>query len=131
MAKVSVEARNVQADAFAALFDSGYCKLFPGTIPASVADAEGETPLVTIPLVADVFPAASGGVITMNTPPSDTAVTVAGTATWARFYKTDGTTGIQDVTVAVTGADMAITNAVLAIDDLVNIVSYIWTCPET
>ena len=68
-------------------------------------------------------PAASGGVLTLNAVALGYA-TAAGTAAIARILKPDGTTMvIEGLSVAVSGANVNLTNLVLAINDSVTITS--------
>ena len=61
----------------------------------------------------------SGGVLTFNAVGSATA-TGAGTAAIARLFKTDGTTMvIEGLTVGTSGTNIIITNAVIAVNDVV------------
>ena len=70
---------------------------------------------------ATFAPAAAGGVLTLNAITVGLA-TAAGTAAIARILKTDGTTMvIEGLTVAVSGANVNLTNLSLAINDTVTI----------
>ena len=66
-------------------------------------------------------PAASGGVLTLNAMNPGYA-TAAGTAAIARLFKANGTTMVMEgLTVAVSGANVNLTNLVLAVNDTVTI----------
>lgn len=68
-------------------------------------------------------PAASGGVLTLNTISSGVA-TAAGTAAIARILKSDGTTMvIEGLTVATSGANINISSTTIAINDTIAISS--------
>lgn len=61
----------------------------------------------------------SGGVLTLNAVGDATAV-AAGTAAVARLFKADGTTMvIEGLTVGTSGTNIVITNATIAINDVV------------
>lgn len=61
----------------------------------------------------------SGGVLTLNAVGNATA-TGAGTAAIARLFKTDGTTMVMEgLTVGTSGTNIVITNAVIAVNDVV------------
>lgn len=81
---------------------SGKLLLYTGAHPASPDSAATGTLLVTLPCSA-TFGSASGGVLTLNAISSATAVGT-GTAGWARVTLNDGTTGIIDFDVTVTGS---------------------------
>ena len=70
---------------------------------------------------ATFAPSAAGGVLTLNAVAVGIA-TAAGTAAIARILKTDGTTMvIEGLTVAVSGANVNLTNLSMAINDTVTI----------
>lgn len=61
----------------------------------------------------------SGGVLTFNAVGNATA-TGAGTAAIARLFKTDGSTMvIEGLTVGTSGTNIVITNAVIAVNDVI------------
>lgn len=65
----------------------------------------------------------SGGVLTFNAVGNATAVG-EGTAAVARLFKTDGTTQvISDLTVGTSGTNIVITNAVIAVSDVITTTS--------
>lgn len=66
-------------------------------------------------------PAASGGVLTLNTI-SVGAATASGTAAIARIYKSDGTTLVMEgLTVATSGANINLSTTSITINDLVSV----------
>lgn len=99
---------NAQANALAALCNGGFIKIYDGTQPASADSAlSGNTLGVTLTFGATAFGAANSGVITANAITSGTAV--AGiTPTFARIFKSDGTTVVMDVSAGASGANMTI-----------------------
>lgn len=99
---------NAQANALAALCNGGFIKIYDGTQPASADSAlSGNTLGVTLTFGATAFGAANSGVITANA--ITTGVAVAGiTPTFARIFKSDGTTVVMDVSAGASGANMTI-----------------------
>ena len=99
---------NAQANALAALCNGGFIKIYDGTQPASAdSDLSGNTLGVTLTFGATAFGAANSGVITANE--ITTGVAVAGiTPTFARIFKSDGTTVVMDVSAGASGANMTI-----------------------
>jgi hypothetical protein len=92
-----------QAQAAAIVTDAGTnpkVLIYQGTQPASVATAAGGTLLATLPITGALGTAASG-VVTL--PTMTVAASASGTAQWFRITKTDGTTGVADGSVTVTG----------------------------
>lgn len=66
-------------------------------------------------------PAASGGVLTLNTI-SVGAATASGTAAIARIYKSDGTTLVMEgLTVATSGANINLSTTSITLNDLVSV----------
>lgn len=66
-------------------------------------------------------PAASGGVLTLNTI-SVGAATASGTAAIARIYKSDGTTLVMEgLTVSTSGANINLSTTSITLNDLVSV----------
>lgn len=66
-------------------------------------------------------PAASGGVLTLNTI-SVGAATASGTAAIARIYKSDGTTLVMEgLTVSTSGANINLSTTSITTNDLVSV----------
>lgn len=120
--KLSDSAANEEANALAALLNSGYIRLYDGVQPATA-----NTPVTSQHKLAELrfgnpaFASASGGALVANpiTPDNDAAAT--GTATWFRCFKSDGTTAIMDGSVGVSGCNMNINNPALQIGATVSL----------
>jgi hypothetical protein len=108
LTKLSDATANAEAAALAALCNSGLIKVYDGTQPATADTAlSGNTLGVTLTFGATAFPAASAGVLTANAIASGTAV--AGiTPTFARIFKSDGTTVVMDVSAGASGCNLTI-----------------------
>lgn len=101
--------RSTLIDTFKALYNSGFMKIYSGTRPATADTAlSGNTLLATIQFGATAFGASTNGVCTNNAPTSNETNAVAGNATFARHFKTDGTTVIGDANVGASGSDINI-----------------------
>jgi hypothetical protein len=99
---------NAQADALAALCNSGLIKIYDGTQPATADNATSSNTLgVTLTFGSTAFPGASSGLLTANAITSGTAV-AAITPTWARVFKSDGTTVVMDVSAGASGCNLTI-----------------------
>lgn len=110
--KRSTEAVNSEADAFAALLDNGYIRFYDGTKPANANTAIGaQVLLAELRWNATAFGAAVAGLITANAITSDSSANNNGTATWARFLKSNGTSVEMDCTVG-TGTNDIVLNTV-------------------
>lgn len=89
--------------------------IFSGTQPATGGTATTELYRGTL---ATDLGSTSAGVITMNLPP-DTAASATGTASWARMFKTDGTTICFDMDCGTSGTTLILNS--LSITSGVNV----------
>ena len=106
--QVSDNTVNVQADALAALCNSGTINIYDGTQPATADTAiSGNTLGVTLTFGSTAFGSAVSGLITANAITSGVAVATI-TPTWARIFKSDGTTVVMDVSAGASGANLTI-----------------------
>lgn len=98
--------RNAQLDAITTFVGaSGKLRIYSGTRPATGGAIT--TLLVELTLNATFAAAASAGVLTLNAIASGTAV-ATGTATWARIFKSDGTTIALDMDVGTSGTSIVL-----------------------
>lgn len=81
---------------------SAILRIYSGSQPAT-AGAE-TTILAQLTCNATFAPAASSGVLTLNSIASDTSANATGTATWFRIYQSDATTHVLDGTVSTVAA---------------------------
>ena len=104
---------NAEADALAALLNSGLIRIYDGTQPATGDTAiTTQNLLVTLTLNGTAFPAAVAGVLTANAITSGTAG-ASGTATWARIL-TSGATAVFDGSVATTDANIVLNSVAIS-----------------
>ena len=97
---------NIQADALATLCNGGLIRVYNGTQPATANTAlSGNTLGVTLTFGNPAFPAAVGGLLTANAIAPGTAVADI-TPTFARIFRSDGTTVVMDVSAGATGANL-------------------------
>lgn len=99
---------NAQANALAALCNSGKIRIYDGVQPATADTAlVGNTLGVELTFGATAFANAVSGLLTANTITAGTAV--AGiTPTFARIFKADGTTVVMDVSAGAANANLTI-----------------------
>lgn len=97
--------RNARLDAITT-FAGGSCKLriYDGSRPATGGTAT--TLLAELTCNATFAPAASSGVLTLNSITADSSADATGTASWARIVKSDGTTHVLDCSVGTSAADI-------------------------
>ena len=107
--KISTTAVNAQADALSDLLDNGYLRIYDGTQPANANTAiSTQVLLAELRFNATAAPAASGGVLTMNSISQDSSANNTGTATWFRALKSDGSTVVFDGSVGAASCDLNI-----------------------
>ena len=106
---LSATARNAAANGIVDLLDGGTIKFYNGTMPTDLpTDLSAFTLLGTCTFGTPAFGSASAGVAAANAITEDSAADAAGTCTWARIEKSDGT-DIMDVDVTETGGGGTIT----------------------
>lgn len=99
---------NAQAATLAALCNSGLIKIYDGTQPATADTAlSGNALGVTLTFGATAFPAAVSGLLTANAITAGTAGATI-TPTFARIFKSDGTTVVMDVSAGASGANLTV-----------------------
>jgi len=105
--KISTTAVNAQADSLSDLLDNGYLRIYDGTQPANANTAiTTQVLLAELRFNATASPAASGGVLTMNSITQDSSANATGTATWFRALKSDGSTAVFDGSVGTASCDL-------------------------
>lgn len=117
--------RNAELDAITT-FVGGTAKIaiFSGTRPATGGTATTE--LARLTCNATFAPAASGGVLTLNSITSANA-SATGTASWFRMFKTDGTTICFDGDVGTSGSDLNLNTTSIVSGGPVAISSFVLT----
>jgi len=114
--------RNARLDAITTFVGaSGKLRIYSGTRPATGGAIT--TLLAELTLNATFAPAASGGVLTLNSITGDSSADATGTATWARIFKSDGTTICLDCSVGTSGADINLSTTSLVTGAAVNVTS--------
>lgn len=105
--KFSTSLRNARADAIAtAVGNAGVLRIYDGTRPANVGTAvTTQVLLAELTCGSPLAPAASGGVLTLNSITQDTSANNSGTATWFRLF-TSGGTAVVDGDVGTSGSDL-------------------------
>lgn len=101
---MSTALRNAMLDAITSTAGgSALLRIYDGTRPATGGTAT--TLLAELTCNATFAPAASGGVLTLNSITSDSSANATGTATWFRLV-TSGATFVLDGSVGTSGADL-------------------------
>ena len=111
-------AANTEANALAALLNSGFIDIMSGAQPATGDTAIGaQVVLGTFTFGATAFGAAAAGVLTANAIGSGTGTAGAGAgtaATWARLYQADHTTAVLDCSVGTAAANMIVATTTIS-----------------
>lgn len=114
--------RNAQLDAITAFVGGGgKLRLYDGTRPAT---GGAPTNLLAEFVLGTPFAAAASGAILSPTLPANTTGLAAGTATWFRLVKSDGTTHVLDGSAGTSGTDLILNTASISIGVTLNISSW-------
>ena len=127
----NVQARQLLDGGITPDYDLGTIQLRDGTQPTSADDAATGTLLATITMPADAFPASvddtPGALATANAVSTVQGV-AAGTVTWARCFRSGGSTVIMDMTL---NTDFTMTNPVIGIGSDIDTDSFTLFQPES
>ena len=102
-------------------------RIYSGTVPATIGTALGAQVLLAELTIAGALGSMSGNTLTFGTVTSDSSADNAGTPTFARVYKSDGTTGVLQCSAGVGSGDLN-AQSILAAGQTVGITS--WTLTE-
>jgi hypothetical protein len=115
--------RNAQLDAITTFIgNAGLLRIYDGSRPATGGAAT--TKLAEFTLGSPFDSAASSGGLT-PTLPADVVGLAAGTATWARIVKADGTTHVADFSAGTSGTDLILNTATISVGVTVSVTA--WT----
>lgn len=116
--KLSWDGVKACMDGLGGALDSGYLRIYDNTaaIPTNADDANGDNVLLAeLTLAADAFGACSGaGVITAGAITADASANATGTASYGRYYKTDGTTCMFQGTCGTSSADFILNSLAIS-----------------
>lgn len=114
--------RNARLDAITTFAgNSGILRIYDGSRPATGGSAT--TILAELTCNATFAGAAAAGVLTLNAITQDSAANATGTATWARLFKSDGTTIVMDLSVGTSGADINLNTVAIVTNAIVSVTS--------
>lgn len=105
--------------------NSGKLRIYNGTRPATGGTAT--TLLAELTCNATLAADADGGTLTLNAITDDSTADADGTATWARWMKSDGTTHVMDMSVGTSGADINLNTVAIVAGATVSITSAVIT----
>lgn len=129
--KLTNLAANAEADAVAALCNSGFLDLYDGTQAVTADTTIGaQVKLASLPLSATAFGSAVAGVATANAITADSAADATGTATWFRVWKSDHTTAVFDGSVGTATANLVINSTAIQINAQVSVTAFTFTAQK-
>lgn len=103
--KVSTQAANIKADAWATAMNAGLIRIYQGAKPATANTALGGALLLgELTFGNPAFGAAVNGLLTANAITKDSSADNSGTAQFYRLFQSDGTTPMGDGTCGLTGS---------------------------
>ena len=105
-------------------------RIYSGSRPANVAAAITGTLLAELTCNATFAPAASGGVLTLNSITSDSSADATGTATHFRLWNSAGSTAMIDGDVGTSGSDLNLNTVSIVAAATVSVTSFTITAPN-
>lgn len=100
-------------------------RIYDGTRPATGGTAT--TLLAELTCNATFAPAASAGVLTLNSITQDSSANATGVATWFRIVQSNGTSFVMDGSVAASGSDLNLTTTSISLGQPIQVNSFIVT----
>lgn len=122
--KLSTTCRNAMLDGITSTVGaSGLLRIYDGSQPAGPGTAVStQVLLAELTCNATFAPAASSGVLTLNSITQDSSANATGTASWFRIT-TSGGTAVIDGSVSTSGADMNLNSTSIVSGGTVSITS--------
>jgi len=125
-------AANAEADAVAALLNTGYLRIYSGVQPATGDTAlSGNTLLAELRFNATAFAAAVAGVATANAITSDSSADATGTASFYRCFKSDGTTAVMDGNISTASANLNLNSTAIQAGATVSCSAFTFTANKS
>lgn len=129
--KLSNVAANAEADAVAALANSGKLRIYDGTQAATADTAVGaQVLLAELTFGNPAFGAAVAGVATANAITQDASADNTGTATWMRVLKSDGVTVLFDGSVGTSGCNLNLNSVAISSGAAVQVTALTFTAQK-
>lgn len=129
--QLSNVAANAAADAIAALYNGGFIDFYDGTQPANAqTSVTTQVKLASCTFSNPSSVAAVAGVATANAITSAFAL-ASGTASWARVYKSDHVTVVDDFSVGTTGCDLNMNTVTFVAGGIVSVTVFTFTQKKT
>ncbi len=126
--QLSNASANAEANALAALLNSGLIRIYSGTQPATADTAiTSQTLLATLTFNATAFPTAVNGVVTANAIAQDPSAAASGTASWFRCLKSDATTVVMDGSIGTASANLVLNSVAISSGAAVQCSSFVYT----
>lgn len=114
--------RNAQLDAITTFTgNAGKLRVYDGSRPATGGAA---TTLLAEFTTASPFAPGAAAAVLSPTLPSNTTGLAAGTATWGRIVKADGTTHVADFSAGTAATDLILNTATISVGVAVSITAF-------
>lgn len=133
--KVANEAAKAACDAQTALCNSGFLRIYSGSVPADADASLGSAVLLAEHAMSATAFAASvdispGARATANAISDDVAINADGTASFYRIYKSNGTSPVVQGAVGTSGTELIVNNTTYITGGLSQVTSLTHTVPE-
>lgn len=129
--QMSTALRNAMLDQWTSTIGgNAQVRIYSGVKPTNCAAAlSGNTLLAQLAANATLAPAASGGVLTLNSITNDSNADATGTASFYRVYDSSGTTCHSQGNCGTSGSDMNLNTTSIVAGAVVSITSWTITAP--
>jgi hypothetical protein len=128
--KLSNEAASAKAEAIKALLAGGILRIYGGSAPANVNDAESATLLAEFALPNPAFGTVANGVMTANSITATTGLVTGSATHWRAYSGGSPSTPTLQGAAATSGASMILNSTAINSGGAVSIVSWIYTQPK-
>ena len=131
--QLSEEAANAQANALAALLNTGWLRIYSGP-SRSAAMTPSPSTTCCWPNCASGPPPSRppcGGVLTANALTADAAANASGEAEWCRLFKSNGTAPVMDGTVGIDDSNVILSTTSIVAGTNVAVASLVIVVPKS
>ena len=126
--KLSNATVDVQGDAMAPLFNTGWLRIYDGVQPVSADTAVGaQVLLAELRFAATGIATSVNGLLTANALTADASANASGTAAWYRCLQLDGVTVICDGSAGTVSTDLILNSAAISAGAQVGVTSFTHT----
>jgi hypothetical protein len=129
--KLTTLAATTEANAVAALLNTGWLRLYSGSQPSTADEAvTSQVVLAELRFGNPAFGSASDGVAAANAITGDSSANATGTATWFRCFESDGTTPVFDGSVGTSSSNLVLNSVGISAGAQVDVTSFTFTAQK-